>query len=153
MWGFLKKIIDKNGRKLDEFRATSAYDEALNFHNEKDYKKALPKMLEAAVLGHPPAMCLLGSMYLLGQGVKEDGEHAVEWLLKSIDKGYFEASSVLGMAYVTGKAGVKIQRDYGIKLLKDAAESGDTQAQQMLALISKGEGIFAKKTPKGSKLH
>jgi TPR repeat protein len=63
---------------------------------------------------------------------REDGEHAVEWLVKSIDNGYFEASSVLGMAYVTGKAKVKIQRDKGIKPLNDAAESADTQAQQML---------------------
>lgn len=153
MWNFIKKLIDKNGKKLDEIRAISAYDEALTFHSSKEYKKSLPKMLEAAVLGNPAAMCLLGSMYLLGQGVKEDGEHAVEWLSKSLDKGYFEAGSILGMAYVTGKAGVIIQREKGSELLKAAADSGDVQAKKMLLAMSKGEGIFARKTSKGSKLH
>jgi TPR repeat protein len=97
--------------------------------------------------------CVLGSMYLLGQGVNEDGEHAVEWLSKSLNNGYVEAGSVLGMAYVTGKAGLKIQREKGTELLKTASNAGDAQAKEMLKLMSKGVGIFAKKTPKGSRLH
>ena len=62
-------------------------------------------MIEAAELGNVQAMSILGSMYLLGQGVKEDGALAVMWLQKAIDGGYESAISVLGMAYATGKAG------------------------------------------------
>lgn len=153
MKSLLNKIISWSEVTLNKAKAIKAYDEALSLHSAKDYKQAFPIMKQAAELGHPSAMSILGSMYLLGNGVSENGNEAERWLKASLDSGFSEAGSVLGMAYVTGKAGVKIQREKGIQLLTDAAQSGDNQAAEMLELIRKGVGIFAKKSPKGSTLH
>lgn len=132
---------------LNKIRASQIYDEALSFHSAKEFLKALPFMQEASALGHPQAMSILGTMYLLGQGVKEDGRQAEFWLKKSIDAG-----SILGMAYATGKAGVKIDFEKANSLLTKAAESGDHQSAKMLEMMHKGEGIFAR-SPHKNKLH
>lgn len=146
------KVIAWSDGLLNKAKAIQAYDEALALHGAKEYKKSLPIMKMAADLGHPPAMSILGSMYLLGQGTMENGIEAEKWLKKSIESGFIEAESLLGMAYATGKAGVKINHEMAKKLLNKAAESGDEKSREMLLMMEKGVGIFAKKTP-SSKLH
>lgn len=119
-----------------------AYDEALVFHKVKDYKQALPLMIEASELGNPQAMSLLGTMYLMGYGVHEDGQQAINWLQRSIECGYEGAISVLGMAYATGKAGVKIDIQKAREMLGACAERGDEQSARMLSMMDAGEGMF-----------
>jgi TPR repeat protein len=87
-------------------------------------------------------MALLGSVYLLGNGGKEDGCQAVAWLQKAIDGGYEDAVSVLGMAYATGKAGVKVDMQKASAMLQFAADKGDSQSARMLEMMDKGEGMF-----------
>lgn len=101
-------------------------------------------MIEAAKLGKPEAMTLLGSMYLLGQGVNEDGQAAIYWLQKAIDSGYDGAISILGMAYATGKAGVKVDLHKAREMLAVAAVKGDDKSTRMLEMMEKGEGMFVK---------
>lgn len=110
-------------------------------------------MLEASNLGHPQAMSMFGTMYLFGLGVKENGKEAEAWLLKSVEAGFMEAASVLGMAYATGKAGVKIDIPKATELLTEAADKGDHQSAKMLDMIQNGEGMFARKPVKDSRLH
>ena len=143
MLKFIQGLLNLNALLASKVRATTAYDEALAYHGAKDYKNALPLMIEAAELGNTQAMSVLGSMYLLGHGVKEDGKLAVKWLQKAIDGGFDGAVSVLGMAYVTGKAGVKIDVSKGREMLSFAAERGDEQSSRMLAMMDSGEGMFA----------
>lgn len=52
------------------------------------------------------------------------------------------AISVLGMAYATGKAGIKIDLDKGREILIYAAEKGDKQSARMLEMIVRGDGMF-----------
>lgn len=153
MWQFIQRLISFNDQMLNKVKATQIYDEALSFYSAKEYKKALPLMTEASNLGHPQAMSLLGTMYLMGFGVKENGKEAESWLLKSVEAGFSEAASVLGMAYATGKAGVKIDTEKATRLLTEAAEKGDQQSARMLTMMQNGEGMFASKPPRGSKLH
>jgi TPR repeat protein len=101
-------------------------------------------MREASELGNPRAMSLLGTMYLMGQGVREDGVQAERWLKQAIEGGHDDAASVLGMAYATGKAGVKIDLDKAIPMLTEAADNGDEQSARMLGMIERGEGMFKK---------
>ncbi len=108
MKNILNRIIGWNERILNKAKAMKAYDEALASHSAKDYQNAFPIMKLSAELGHTSTMTILGSMLLLGHGVAEDGANAEVWLKKAIDAGYAEAESVLGMAYATGKAGVKV---------------------------------------------
>ena len=53
-----------------------------------------------------------------------------------------ESISVLGMAYATGKAGIKIDLEKGREMLTYAAEQGDEQSARMLGMIDRGEGMF-----------
>lgn len=78
----------------------------------------------------------------IGNGVKEDGRLAVTWLQKAVDGGFEDAVSLLGMAYATGKAGVKVDLVKGRDMLRFAADRGDEQSAKMLTMMDKGEGIF-----------
>lgn len=142
MFQLIKNLLTLNTALLTKARSITAYDEALAFRNAKEHAKALPLMVEASELGNVQAMAVLGSIFLLGQGVKEDGKQAVSWLQKSIDGGYEGAISVLGMAYATGKAGVKIDIPKARKMLSYAAKKGDEQSGRMLEMMDKGEGMF-----------
>lgn len=144
----MRRLVEwLNSRALALYSKTKAdtiYHEAISLHQQKNYKAAAPLMIQAAELGKPEAMTVLGSMYLLGQGVKEDGQKAVHWLQKAIDARYEGAVSILGMAYATGKAGVKIDIHKAREMLTAAAKNGDEKSSKMLEMMAKGEGVFAK---------
>jgi len=142
MLKFIGNLLALNAALAGKVRSIQAYDEALDLHVAGEFKSAYPLMLEASQLGNEKAMCLLGSMYLFSQGVKEDGVQAERWLTKSIESGYEEAVSVLGMAYATGKAGIKIDLDKAIPMLIQASERGDERSARMLSMIENGEGMF-----------
>ena len=150
MYKFISNLINLNAALAHKARAVMAYDEALAYYKVKDYKQALPLMVEASELGNAQAMSILGSMYLMGQGVKEDGRQAVSWLQQSIDAGYEGAISPLGMAYATGKAGVKIDIPKAREMLTYCAEKGDEQSARMLSMMDNGEGMFKHLKKKGS---
>lgn len=145
MFKFIQYLINLNGAIVGKIRAMQAYDEGLALHGADEYAKAFPLIKEAAELGHDAAMTVYGSMLLLGQGVKEDGEHAEIWLKRAVDAGYEDAISVLGMAYATGKAGCRRDVELGRKLLSRSAEAGDEQSRRMLEMMDKGEGIFKRR--------
>jgi len=142
MLKFISNLINLNAALASKARSVMAYDEAMAFYRVKDHKQALPLMIEASELGNAQAMSILGSMYLMGQGVKEDGRQAVVWLQRSIDAGFEDAISVLGMAYATGKAGVKIDIPKAREMLSRCAENGDQQSARMLSMMDAGEGMF-----------
>lgn len=118
------------------------YDEALALHGAEKYKEAEPLMRQAAELGNPNAMAILGSMYLLGQGVPENGKIALEWLEKAVSAGEAGSSAVLGMALATGKAGVKPDIARARELLTKAAQEGDAKAAEMLDMMNTRKGLF-----------
>ena len=142
MLKLIQYLINLNGTLAGKIRAIQAFDEGLALHGAEEYTKALPLIREAAELGHDAARTIYGSMYLLGQGVKEDGKQAEFWLKQAVDAGYEGAVSVLGMAYATGKAGCRRDLELGRKLLTQAAEGGDEKSRQMLEMMDKGEGMF-----------
>lgn len=138
----IKNLLNLNTALLGKARSITAYSEALAYQDAKEHSKALPLMIEAAELGNVQAMSVLGSMYLLGNGVREDGRQAVAWLRKAIDGGFEDAVSILGMAYATGKAGVKVDLPKAREMLQFAADRGDDQSAHMLEMMDKGEGLF-----------
>ena len=82
MLKFIQQLIDLNSELLARARSATKYDEALALYEVKEYSKAFPLMKEAAELGGLPAMSILGSMYLLGRGVRENGTEAERWLIE-----------------------------------------------------------------------
>lgn len=125
-------------------RSVQAYDEGLAFLSAKEFKKAVPLIKEAAELGNTNAMSIYGSMFLLGQGVPENGKEAEIWLKRAVESGDINAISLLGMAYATGKAGFNRDLKRGRELLTQAANAGDSQSSRMLELMDKKQGIFAR---------
>lgn len=101
-------------------------------------------MREAAELGNTNAMSLYGSMFLLGQGVPENGKEAEIWLKRAVQNGDKNAVSLLGMAYATGKAGFIRDLKQGRELLSQAADAGDVQSARMLEMMDKKQGIFGR---------
>jgi len=142
MFKLISNLLSLNVALGNKLRSNTAFDEGLAFNDAGEFKKAFPLMLEAAELGHEKAMCLLGTMYLMGQGIAVNGNEALSWLEQSRALGYEEAISVLGMAYATGKAGIKIDLEKGRELLAHAAAQGDKQSARMLDMIDRGEGMF-----------
>jgi len=142
MFKFLQYLISLNTALLGKVRSAQLYDEALGFYTAKDYRSAFPLMKEAAELGSLPAMSILGSMYLLGRGVQENGNQALRWLKQAVDGGFEGAISVLGMAYATGSAGIPIDIPLARQMLTQAAQQGDQQSVRMLEMMDKGEGMF-----------
>jgi TPR repeat protein len=142
MLKFIQHLIDLNGALLAKAKSATTYEEALALYEAKEYTKALPLMKEAAELGSLPAMSVLGSMYLLGRGTSENGVEAQRWLKKAVDGGFEGAISVLGMAYATGSAGIKINIPLASQILTLAAENGEQQSARMLEMMNKGEGMF-----------
>ena len=142
MLTIIKQLIGLNSLLLGKAKSFQLFNEALALRDAEEFKAAIPLLKEAAEFGHEGAMSLLGSCYLMGEGIPENGKEAVRWLEKSIELGYEGSVSILGMAYATGKAGVKIDLDKGIEMLTFAADRGDEQSARMLSMIEKGEGMF-----------
>ena len=142
MLKFIQQLIDLNSALVAKAKSATTYDQALALYEAKEYSKAFPLMKEAAGLGSLPAMSILGSMYLLGRGVRENGIEAHRWLKHAVDGGFEGAISVLGMAYATGSAGIRTDIPLARKLLTQAAEKGDHQSERMLEMMNKGEGMF-----------
>lgn len=142
MLNFIKNLVGLNSLLAKKINAQQAYNEGVALREAGDFVGGYPLILQSAELGDENAMAILGSIYLLGEGAKENGTEAVRWLEKSVELGCEDSISLLGMALVTGKAGVKRDLERGRKLLEHAAENGDEQSERMLEAMNKGVGIF-----------
>jgi TPR repeat protein len=142
MLKLIQNLLNLNLAMANKVRSVQVYDEALAFHGAKEFKKAAPLMKEAAELGNIHAMSVYGSMFLMGQGVPENGKEAEVWLTRAMELGEKNAPSVLGMAYATGKAGIKRDLKRGRALLTQAAQAGNGQSARMLEMMDKKQGIF-----------
>jgi hypothetical protein len=78
------------------------------------------------------AQCILGLMYLDGEGVKKDVQEALKWLIKSAENGNIDAQLLVGQLYIDG-VGIGIYLEKNDVTAFDwfcmAAEQGDVNAQ------------------------
>ena len=63
------------------------FQQSLEAKERGDYQTAFKLLLPLAEQGYASAQFNLGVMYASGQGVKQDDEHAKEWLGKACDNG------------------------------------------------------------------
>ena len=87
------------------------------------------------------AQAALGSMYFLGQGVRQDYFKAAQWLEKAASQGVVEAQYLLGTMYAEGQG---VRQDYAkaVEWLEKAANQGEDAAQYFLGqLYNKGAGV------------
>jgi TPR repeat protein len=95
--------------------------------------KAVQAWAEAANHGHPIAQYLLGQAYETGRGASLNRVDALKWFQKAYDQGHLDAAHALGFSYINdgGDFG------HGIKFLKEAANQGHKDAEELLEILKK----------------
>ncbi len=111
------------------------------FYERRDYRDALAVYSQAANLGHPRAMAVLGNMYHEGQGVPKDPGQALKWYSEAAARGHRGAQYSLGLMYEEAE-GVPQNVSKAAQLYEASARQGMPEAQFALGLSYEfGEGV------------
>jgi len=85
--------------------ASAGFSDAFEKYIARDYTAARAAAEPDAQRGNPAAQWLLGTMYLLGEGVDEDPELARDWFEKSASSNYPPSQALLGRMFEEGIGG------------------------------------------------
>lgn len=113
-----------------------------------DPDEAAVRFEAASAAGDLPAKTTLGFMYLLGIGVENDAERALDLMQEAADGGYHFAQYRLGQIYLTGDEMRRVDQEAlgipnaerAIELLAAASGSGNSEATLVLAELFSGAG-------------
>lgn len=114
--------------------AMAGFVEGATAYNNRNYAVAYKEILPLAKAGNADAQHLLGLMYYMGRGVKQDYKQALAWHRKAGLQGKADAQYVVGAMYYTGNAVIQDHRQ-AVQWFRMAAEQGHAQAQQVLGLM------------------
>lgn len=109
----------------------NAYTRADTYFRERDYARALATVRPLAKAGHARAQ-YQAAFYLSLMKPPRHAEQA-QWLLAAVAQGYTPAKYDLSQLYLTGQ-GVPVDQARGVRLLKEAAAEGDTNAINFLKM-------------------
>ena len=108
--------------------------------SENEFANMIKNIVKHAEQGNANAQNLVGEMYFLGKGVKQDYQEAAKWYRKAAEQGDANAQYNLGFMYKNGQ-GVKQDYQDAAKWYGKAAEQGDANAQNLVGeMYSYGEG-------------
>jgi hypothetical protein len=102
-------------------------------YERNDFKGAFAVYSQAAGLGHPRAMAVLGNMYREGESVPKDPRQAVKWYTQAATRGNRGAQYLLGSMYEEGE-GVPRNVANAAQLYEASARQGMPEAQFALGL-------------------
>jgi TPR repeat protein len=102
----------------------SNLEKGLAAFNSQDYTEAFSLLKPLAEQGNAEAQCVIASMYHLGLGVKMSIKEAIQWYIKSADRGYSVASNNLAGIYLCGAEGVAVDLTEAEKWFQKAREQG-----------------------------
>jgi TPR repeat protein len=111
--------------------SSSAYKDALQAAEAKDYDKAHRLLSQLAEQGHVMAQYNLGVLHHEGLGVPQDDTVALRWWLRAAAEGNAVAQYQIGMLYKNGE-GVKQDSREAFKWFQMAADRGMGLAQMNL---------------------
>lgn len=100
-------------------------------------KLAAKEYAKAAKKGDPVAQHQLGMCYYNGEGVPQNDEEAVKWILKSADQGYSEAIWIMGWFHQYGHA-LEKDPEKAMQWYSKAADLGDVWGLYKAALFNFG---------------
>jgi len=125
--------------------ADPALEEALRYHEYRDYDTAFELFQELAEAGNAAAQANVGYYYDNGLGVEQDTAEAVHWYRLAAENGDPTAQYNLGVMYEVGEG---VERDYteAFKWFRLAADSGDTAACIYVGLFFE-EGLGRTRDP------
>lgn len=98
----LEKDISDEDDEFFETETEQSYDEI----NDKEYEftdETVENLYHQAQNNNSYAQYTLGKMYLKGEGVKQDAEYGVRWLLEAIKQNNSYAQYLLGKAILKGE--------------------------------------------------
>ncbi|APD10446.1 Beta-lactamase HcpA (plasmid) [Thermus brockianus] len=99
----------------------------------RDLEKARQYFEWAHGRGSGWASWALAALYINGLGVPRDLQKGFQYAKQSMDRGYPGGKAVYGLFLGAGQGGLKQDLDRGIRLIQEAAESGDPVALNALA--------------------
>ena len=131
----MKKFILAIGLALAlQQSAMAGFAEGATAYNNKNYAVALKEVAPLAKAGNADAQHLLGLMYYMGRGVKQDYKQALAWHRKAALQGKADAQYVVGAMYYTGNAVIQDHKQ-AVGWFRKAAEQGHPDAQQVMGLM------------------
>jgi tetratricopeptide (TPR) repeat protein len=117
--------------------------------SENEFANMIKNIIKHAEQGNANAQNLVGEMYFLGKGVKQDYQEAAKWYRKAAEQGDANAQYNLGFMYKNGQG---VKQDYqeaakwyrkAAKWYRKAAEQGDANAQYNLGFMyENGQGVI-----------
>jgi uncharacterized protein len=112
-------------------------------YQREDYATAYRLLGPLADQGNAEAQDMLGTMYVVGEGVPKNYSEAVKWYRRAADQGNADAQSHLGLMYHNG---LGVPQDYveAMKWCRLAADQGNAEAQDMLGTMYDHSGGVAK---------
>ena len=114
--------------------AMAGFAEGATAYNNKNYAVALKEITPLAKAGNADAQHLLGLMYYMGRGLKQDYKQALSWHRKTALQGKADAQYVVGAMYYTGNAVIQDHKQ-AVAWFRKAAEQGHPDAQQVMGLM------------------
>jgi hypothetical protein len=121
--------------------AEALWQKGSALYDRKNFRDAFAVYMQAANLGHPRAMAVLGNMYHEGEGVTKDPGQAVKWYTQAAALGNRGAQFSLGSMYEEGE-GVQKNVPKAAQLYQVSARQGMPEAQFALGLSYEfGEGV------------
>jgi TPR repeat protein len=127
------KVIAGEGDREGDLKLITLTRNYVEFEKISAENKIL-KIASIAESGDADAQLALGVMFLYGDGVLQNDETAIEWIMKSAKQGNSEAQVLIGDAYRLGR-GVKNNFDTAAKWYAEAAEKGYRDAQYQLGIF------------------
>jgi hypothetical protein len=122
-WGI--RLLDP---QEDWERQMAALDNA-KMDRLEDVRKACTNLM-------PGAQCVVGQVYLKGEGVPKDQAKALLWFRKAAEAGNMEGQRNLGLAFAQGQ-GTPVDVVEAYQWLSVAAKQGDKVAREELADLTK----------------
>jgi uncharacterized protein len=118
--------MNNNENGLDDARAAWL---------RQDYETAIKLYRPLAEKGNSHAQTMLGLIYAIGLGVKQNNVEAVTWYRKAADQGRTAAQYNLGGIYAHGSDGVEQDEAEALKLYHMAAAQGFVPAYYELGKV------------------
>jgi TPR repeat protein len=106
-----------------------------------DYRNAARLLKVPAKRGDAKAQHMLGTLYLLGQGVDYNEQEAFRWCRLAAEEGYLEAQYQLGLMYLKGE-GVDESDGTAIQWLSQASRAGHKQASRVLEYVINNDSSY-----------
>lgn len=116
------------------FSAATDYDLGIYQLNRGEFKAAITEFEPLVTEGYAPAQYQMALIYLNGNGVRKDPNHAFELFSLAADQNYPDAQFELGVLYSDG-IGIKKNLEMAFVLTEKAAKKGLDSAQFNLGVM------------------